>query len=173
VDRRSLAAAYDRSAAGYDERFRALQREKFRAATPWLSVGAGALCLDAGGGTGLLCEWAREESPALAAARWVLLDASPDMLRGARGRAAALLCGDLAALPLRDGAFPLVCAFTSVLGDADRALRELWRAVAPRGRLVASFLRDEAPRSLALPAGHALAERHPAGQDLLFVLGKE
>lgn len=173
MDRKDLAAAYDRSAAAYDARFRALQREKFRAAAPWLSVAPGALCLDAGGGTGLLVEWAREESPALAQARWVLLDASAGMLREARGRVALRVAGDLAALPFRAAPFQLVCAFTSILAHVDRALAEISRRVVPGGRIVTSFLRAEAPRVLHVRGMRVEAARVRAGQDELFVLRKE
>jgi ubiquinone/menaquinone biosynthesis C-methylase UbiE len=173
VDRRSLWAAYDRSAARYDDRFRALQREKFRAAAPFLSVPPGALCLDAGGGTGLLAEWAREEAPALAQARWLLLDASDGMLREARARVPLRVRADLAALPLRAASFPLVCAFTSLLGEVDRPLAELLRCVAPGGQLAVSFLRGEAPGALSLPGARVQAARVAAGQDVLFVLRKE
>src|SRR5437588_1262244 len=93
--RKSLAAAYDRSAPTYDERFRALQRPKYEAALPWLSDASG-LCLDAGGGTGLLAE-------ILPRPRWLILDLSPGMLR----LAPPLLKvqGDLARLPFRSNAF--------------------------------------------------------------------
>ncbi len=173
MDRKDLAAAYDRSAARYDERFRALQREKFRAAAPWLSIPPRALCLDAGGGTGLLAEWAREESPALATARWVVLDVSPGMLREAQGRVRLLAAGDVAALPFRGAPFQLVCAFTSILAHVDRALAELSRSIVPGGRLVATFLRAEAPQVLHVRGMRVEAARVRAGQDELFVLRKE
>ena len=175
MDRRLLAAAYDRSAQGYDERFRALQRVKFRAAAPFLgSVPPGALCVDAGGGTGLLVEWAREEHPPLAAARWLVLDLSLGMLRIARTRTALVVAADVARLPLRAAA--LVCAFTSLLDDVPRTLRELGRAVAPGGLLVASFLAEEAPGAADLDRASGLrrmAGPVAAGQDRLFVLRKD
>src|SRR5437016_368209 len=69
MDSRLLAAAYDRSAEGYDERFRELQRVKFCAAAPFLEGAAAGLCLDAGAGTALLLEWLEEERHPLAGAR--------------------------------------------------------------------------------------------------------
>lgn len=165
MDRRLLAAAYDRSAEGYDERFRDLQRPKFRAAAPYLQAPAGSLCLDAGGGTALLLEWAQAEQPRLLQSRWVELDVSLGMLEKARARTPLLVAADLARLPLPDGACALVCAFTSVLADVPRTLRELQRVTAPRGALVVSFLRDEAP-----PLDAAALD---AGQDRIFVLRKE
>jgi ubiquinone/menaquinone biosynthesis C-methylase UbiE len=175
VDPRLLAAAYDRSAEGYDARFRALQCEKFRAAAPLLApVAPGALCVDAGGGTGLFVEWARVERASFAAGRWLVLDLSLGMLRIARSRTPLVAAADLCALPLRQAA--LVCAFTSVLRAVPAALRELGRAVQPGGQLAVSFLAAEAPEGeevarwcgLRLEQGPA-----PAGQDGLFVLRKD
>jgi ubiquinone/menaquinone biosynthesis C-methylase UbiE len=172
VDLRILSAAYDRSAAGYDERFRKLQREKFRAAAPWLLPDPGAFCLDAGGGTGLLVEWAREEAPSIAQARWLVADVSLGMLRHAEGRGARI-AADIRALPFAEAAFTVVCAFTSVLMEAPLALDELARCVAHRGRLAVSFLREQSPRSLRVRGLRVEAGPVPAGQDELFVLRKE
>ncbi|MGZ6141832.1 MAG: class I SAM-dependent methyltransferase [Myxococcales bacterium] len=168
MDRRLLAKAYDRSAEGYDERFRALQRVKFRAAAPLLEPGP--LCVDAGGGTGLLLEWARDERPQLLqGARWLVVDLSLGMLRLARGRTPLVVAADLARLPVREA--DLVCAFTSVLAEVPRALGELERALRPGGQLVVSFLAAEAPARfpdrLRLEAGPL-----PAGQDVVFSLRK-
>lgn len=172
MDRHLLAAAYDRSAAGYDARFRELQRVKFRAAARFLRpLSAGALALDAGGGTGLFLEWAREETPQLAAARWLIVDLSLGMLRIARARTPLVAAADLARLPLREA--DLVCAFTSLLDQVPALLRELGRALKPGGQLAASFLAAEAPEagSIARASGLALeAGPLPAGQDHVFVL---
>ena len=164
MDRRLLAKAYDRSAEGYDERFRELQRVKFRAAAPWLS--AGGLCVDAGGGTGLLLEWMRDEQPQLLKSRWLVLDLSLGMLRVARQRTPLVVAADLARLPLRQA--ELICAFTSILDDAPRALRELASVV--RGRLIVSFLAAEAPSQFPL---RVEAGPLKAGQDVVFVLRKD
>src|SRR3981081_3758445 len=94
MDLRLLASAYDRSAATYDERFRALQRVKFRAAAPFFApLREGDGCLAAGGGTGLFAEWldASDEPhaalrKALRSARLLVLDASAGMLSVARER---------------------------------------------------------------------------------------
>ena len=172
MDRALLAAAYDRSAAGYDARFRELQRVKFRAAAPLLRpLRAGALGLDAGGGTGLFIEWAREEAPQLAAARWLVLDLSLGMLRVARSRTPLLAAADLSRLPLRHA--DLICAFTSLLDEVAPRLRELGSALAPGGQLVASFLAAESPdAALVARASGLTLEAGPiaAGQDRLFVL---
>ena len=176
MDPRLLAAAYDRSAQGYDARFRDLQRVKFRAAAKLVEPPPpGSLCLDAGGGTGLLLEWIAEEQPAWQEARWVLLDLSLGMLKQGRTRSPLLLAADLARPPLLPR-FSLVCAFTSVLTDAQRALAALGALLLPDGQLAVSFLSDEAPsgNALARAAGLSLQTGGvPAGQDRLFVLRKK
>lgn len=166
MDRRLLAAAYDRSAEGYDARFRDLQRPKFRAAAPWLRPPAGSLCVDAGGGTGLLLEWAREEQPQLLQARWFLFDISMGMLREARRRTPRLALADVARPPLKSGSCALVCAFTSVLDQTPRVLKALHDLVAPGGILAVSFLKAEAPSLNAIASVDA-------GQDRIFILRKE
>jgi ubiquinone/menaquinone biosynthesis C-methylase UbiE len=168
VDRRLLAKAYDRSAEGYDSRFRELQRVKFRAAAPFLRPGP--LCVDAGGGTGLLLEWARDERPELLRARWLVIDLSLGMLRIARTRTPLVAAADLARLPLREA--DLICAFTSILDDATRALGETARILKSGGQLIASFLEAEAPSRF--PPGLRLeAGPLPAGQDVVFALRKD
>ena len=168
MDRRLLAAAYDRSAEGYDARFRDLQRVKYRAAAPFFRPGG--VCIDAGGGTGLLLEWARDEKPELLRAVWLVADLSLGMLRIARTRTRAVVAADLARLPVREA--DLVCAFTSVLDDVPQALRELGRAVKPGGQVIVSFLAAEAPAGfpppLRLEAGPLVA-----GQDVVFALRKD
>src|SRR5256885_16523083 len=114
---RLLAAAYDRSAEGYDERFRELQRVKFRAAAPFLGDAAAGLCLDAGAGTALLLEWLEEERHPLAAARWLALDLSLGMLRRARRRTPLGAAPDPSRPPLPPEPGPLGVAFTSLLED--------------------------------------------------------
>ena len=166
MDRRLLAAAYDRSAPGYDERFRDLQRPKFRAAAPWLRPPAGSLCVDAGGGTALLCEWAQAEQPQLLRSRWLLFDISLGMLREARKRTPLCALADIARPPLKRDSCALVCAFTSVLAQQEHVLCALREITAPGGTLVVSFLKDEAPRLQA-------AAQIEAGQDVVYVLRKE
>ena len=168
MDRRLLAAAYDRSAGGYDERFRELQRVKFRAAAPWFRPGP--TCVDAGGGTGLLLEWAAAEKPELLRARWLIVDLSLGMLKLGRARTPLVAAADLSRLPVREA--DLICAFTSILDEVPRALKELASALKPGGQLIVSFLAAEAParfpRPLRLEAGPS-----PAGQDVVFALRKD
>ncbi len=174
-----LARAYDRSAAGYDERFRSLQRLKYRAAAALLSPPAAGLALDAGAGTGLFAEWLGDEgepAPALRAdlraLTWVALDLSQGMLQRARPRAVLPVVADLAAPPLADGSCALVVAFTSVLEEKSRGLRALARLLRPSGVLVATFLRDEAPVPAQVGRLAGLQLLHgplAAGQDVLFL----
>jgi len=119
----------------YDERFRALQREKYRAAVPLLAAfraAPGALALDAGAGTALFAEWiadAREphahQRASLSSLRWVAADLSAGMLQLARRRAVLPLVCDLVCLPLHDRCCSLAVSFTSVLEEKPEALREL------------------------------------------------
>lgn len=182
MDLHLLAAAYDRSAAGYDERFRPLQRTKFRVAAPLLRpLPAGARCLDAGGGTGLFSEWLAagpDEEPSallrasLAQARWLVLDASLGMLQVARGRGAVCVAADLALPPSRPRSFELVIAFTSVLERVSASLASLSTLVAAQGTLCLSFLAEEALSAAKLEGATGLRMRAQAdaGQDRIFVL---
>jgi SAM-dependent methyltransferase len=173
-DRKVLAAAYDRSADTYDARFRELQAPKYRAALPFLpAVPDGALCLDAGGGTGLFLEFLREQNHPLARARWLLLDLSLGMLRKARARSPMTVVADLSHPPLRPLTVALAVAFTSLLDDVGGTVREMQPLLLPGGRLVASFLATEAKASLA----EVVSMRHIAGpvlagQDQLYAFRK-
>src|SRR5438105_3081828 len=119
VDLHLLRRAYDRSAEGYDQRFRALQREKYRAMAAALPRPPPAgLLLDAGAGTALFAEWladAAEPHPelraGLSALRCLALDASLGMLQQARGRAVLPVVADLALPPLRPSTCALIVAF--------------------------------------------------------------
>ena len=169
-DRKLLARAYDRSADSYDDRFRALQRPKYEAALPFLPEVA-ATCLDAGGGTGLFQEFLRERGHPLAGARWLVLDLSLGMLREGDGLRCA---ADLSHLPLRPGSFDLAVAFTSILDEPGRQLREIQATLVADGLLVASFLAAEADAALAHPSGlRQIAKAAPAGQDVLLVFRKD
>jgi SAM-dependent methyltransferase len=186
VDQRTLARAYDRSADGYDERFRELQRQKYRAAAPLLDALRAApreLAVDAGAGTALFAEWLCDEGephPALRARlrelRWVALDLSPGMLRLARPREVLPVLADLALPPLRPASCALAVAFTSLLEDKPAGLRALSRLLRPGGALVASLLRDEAPHAAELARWSGLSLRAgplPAGQDVAVLLAQE
>jgi SAM-dependent methyltransferase len=173
-DRKTLAAAYDRSAATYDARFRELQTPKYRAALPFLpALDEGALCLDAGGGTGLFLEFLQEQNHPLSLARWLLLDLSLGMLGKARTRSRLAVAADLSHPPLRPSSVTLVVAFTSLLDNVGRTVREMQLLLVPGGSLVASFLAPEAKASLAEPGSmRHIAGPVEAGQDRLFVFRK-
>ena len=95
------------------------------------------------------------------------------MLRRARERIPARVCGDLARPPLREASFGLVVAFTSLIGDPLPGTRALGALVAPGGALLVSALVREHPggKTLASAAGQfALAEEAIAGQDRVSLL---
>ncbi len=194
MDLATLARAYDRSAATYDERFRALQRPKYRAAAQLLEqrgfartpLAAEALILDAGAGTGLFVEWladSAEPHPALRATlllqvqrrRFLALDASVGMLRRAQPRTPAVVAADSARPPLRPRSCALVLSFTALLENVPASLRALGALVAPGGCLCATFLARESPAPDELARLSGLLPTSPplaAGQDLVHVVGQ-
>ena len=181
MDRDLLARAYDRTAAIYDEQFRAQQREKYRAAARLLQAEAlpPGPVLDAGGGTALFAEWLAdpsEPSPAvreeIRARKLLVLDASLGMLRRAASRACFPIAGDLQQPPF-GARFALVVAFTSILGDTLAGVRALGCVLAPSGLLALTLLSREAlpAARLARAAGlRHLAGPAPAGRDRAFLL---
>ncbi|NUV59299.1 class I SAM-dependent methyltransferase [Streptomyces sp. CAI-85] len=125
-------------AADWDSRFPD-DGPAYAAAVAGLGLRAGDRVLDAGCGTG------RALTPLRAAVGptgvVVGLDLTPAMLeaavRGGRDRDGRLLLGDVAALPLRSGAFDAVfgAGLVSHLADPTGNLRELARVVRPGGTL--------------------------------------
>jgi ubiquinone/menaquinone biosynthesis C-methylase UbiE len=173
----SLRRSYDRSADGYDERFRALQREKYRLMLEAEGPEPGGRLrpgrwLDLGCGTGLLAEWLRERG--LGALPLVGVDFSRAMLRHARLRGVPALQAELGALPFRDAAFRGAFAFTALRivgadGAEVAALSELARVVAPGGRLVATVLaasHDESFAARLRAAGFEPGPPRACGQDI-------
>jgi GMP synthase-like glutamine amidotransferase/SAM-dependent methyltransferase len=119
-------------AAAWDERFPD-DGPAYAAAAAELELPAGATVLDVGCGTG-------RALPALAGAGAGLVvgvDVTPEMLEVARTRAATLVVGDAARLPLADGSVDAVFAAGLVthLADPVAGLRELARVTRPGGRL--------------------------------------
>jgi len=135
----------------------------FEAVLDAADVGAGALLLDIGCGSGLTLVLAARRG-----ARPSGLDISPGLLGVARERLpdADLREGDMEALPFPDASFDAVVGVNAFqfADDPRRALREAARVVRPGGRLVASLFAapersqgtivHEAMNAL-IPAGHA------------------
>jgi SAM-dependent methyltransferase len=96
------------------------------------AVTPGMRVLDAGCGNGIYLRALRERR-----VNAVGCDLSPGMLRGAAHP--ALVNADVTALPVRDGAFGAVIAahLLDLVPDRSAAVRELRRALAPRGTCVA------------------------------------
>jgi GMP synthase-like glutamine amidotransferase/SAM-dependent methyltransferase len=119
-------------AAAWDERFPD-DGPAYAAAAQELDLVAGAVVLDVGCGTG-------RALPALAGAGAGLVigvDVTPEMLAVARTRAATLVVGDAARLPLAGASVDAVFAAGLVthLADPVAGLRELARVTRPGGRL--------------------------------------
>lgn len=107
----------------------------------------GERVLDAGAGTGDLTRLAAQSGCTATA-----VDVSLEMLAVARvklgRREAALVAGDLEALPFRDGSFDVALTGFTLRHPThlDQALRELRRVLAPAGRLVVlEFARPVSP----------------------------
>lgn len=100
-------------------------------------LGGGDRVLDVGCGTGVV---AREAARRIGAeGRVVGLDLNPRMLQVARRVAPEIEWreGDAGALPFEDGAFDVVVSQFAMMffPDPVRSLREMWRVLAPGGRL--------------------------------------
>lgn len=180
-----LRASYDRSAAGYDARFRDLQRVKYasllgaRADALGPFIAEGGRVLDLGCGTGLLEEWLRDVGAA-PRATFVGLDLSHAMLAGASERLRARVQGDSERQPFRDGSFAAAAAFTvlGILpGSPARALAELRRVLAPGGALFVSVLGEIAGGPSAFraelgAAGFLVRASCACGQDVGFACAR-
>ncbi|MBS2022848.1 MAG: class I SAM-dependent methyltransferase [Deltaproteobacteria bacterium] len=189
MDALTLARAYDRSADGYDARFWPLQRPKYEAAVELLrerilALPDDARVLDAGAGTGLFAEWLREPTSDPArlklrqlceTRRLVALDVSPRMLSYAKRRSLPCVCGDVARPPFPLGSFPLVLAFTSLIGDPAPGLRALGALVQDGGAMLVSLLTKDHPGGdtvATLTGTFALAQQVSAGQDQVTLLSQ-
>jgi len=105
----------------------------------------GAVVLDLACGTGRYARIARDRGAAAAFG----LDASPEMLRRARGLATALALGDLAALPFRSGTVDVIVCGLAVghLRQLGGAFAEMGRTLRPGGTLVYSDFHPLAHRA--------------------------
>lgn len=101
-----------------------------------LAPAPGEHALDLGCGTGFLADWMGRHTPA----RWYGADLSLSAVRKAGERSPGLgfSTGDAERLPFRDGAFHHVVCNGSAhhFLDLDAAMREVFRILAPGGRLV-------------------------------------
>ncbi len=100
-------------------------------------LGSAERVLDVACGTGV---FAREAARRVGPANVTAIDINPDMLAVAAemGPGIRWETGSAEALPFDDGSFDVVgCQFALMFfGDRVRALREMWRVLAPGGRLV-------------------------------------
>ncbi len=170
MDRETLRRSYNRSAPTYDDRFRALQYEKYAVMLreelghgPWLDLGCG---------TGLLKEYLAAH--ARATAPLVGVDFARPMLARARTRSLPVAECPIDALPFRDATFDAVLAFTvlRIVADADaerRTLAEVARVLAPGGTFVLTVLRvrhDDALPERLRSAGFLPEPARACGQDV-------
>jgi SAM-dependent methyltransferase len=97
-----------------------------------LGVDAGDRLLDVACGAGLSIELAR-----LRGAECAGIDASPRLIAIARDRSpqADLRVGDMHALPWDDGRFDVVTSFRGIWGTTPDVVAEIYRVLAPGGRL--------------------------------------
>lgn len=172
LDRDALRRSYDRSAATYDDRFRALQRDKYAVMLgngtdlgrrPWLDLGCG---------TGLLKAYLEDHGDV---GNGVFgLDFSHAMLVHARQRGLAVARGDVDVLPFADATFDAVLAFTvlGILPDPageERTLAEVARVLVRHGLFVLTVLQanhDPALVDRLRAAGLRLDAARPCGQDV-------
>jgi len=181
LDRKRVAAAFDRAAASYDKHA-VLQRtvaerlaerlEVMRLEPEWI--------LDAGAGTGTGARLLRER---YARSRVLLVDFAPGMLQTARRKARKwfsrerYLCADTAALPLPPASVDLVFSSLALQWslDLDAACAELRRVLKPGGLLMfATFGPDtlhelrrswaEVDRNVHV---HAFMDMHDIGDALI------
>lgn len=151
MSKRAVRRSFDRAAGSYDAAAD-LQRRVCQLLLAELAEPAPARILDAGCGTGYAL--------GLLAGRWpgskvVAADFAPGMVAVAGGG----VCADIEALPFTGASFDLYWSSLSFQWcDADRAVREAARVLAPGGRLAVSSL---APGTLAeLREAFAGTDRH-------------
>lgn len=141
---RSLAEEWEAQAATWARLARTPGRDAYFHAYNWPSFlelvpepGRATLDLGCGEGRGGVALHALGH-------RMVGVDSSPSLAQMARETGAydEVLLADAASLPLPDGAFDLVVAFMSLqdMDDADAAVRESARVLAPGGQMVAAFV---------------------------------
>jgi malonyl-CoA O-methyltransferase len=149
IDKKRVRDSFGRAAAGYDAAA-VMQREVFGRMFERLDmVKLTPQCiLDAGSGTGMGTGRLAERYQG---SRMIALDIAAPMLQLAASRRSWLskltgrsrhtfVCGDIEALPLRDGCVDMVWSNLAMqwCNDPDQAFRELHRALRPEGLLMFS-----------------------------------
>lgn len=187
LDKRRVRRSFDRAAATYDQ-VAVLQREvceRMAERLQYIKFEPHTI-LDAGSGTGYGSRLLRRR---YAKARLVELDIAPAMLRASRSRQPAWkrllpflaaqeqVCGDLEALPLRDGSVGMIWSNLAMqwCNDLDAAFAGMWRALESGGLLMFStFGPDtlkELRQSFGALDGHAHVNRfldmHDIGDALM------
>lgn len=161
-----LRLAYDRDAAGYDARFKALQVVKYDAIAERFSPAKGARILDLGCGTGMLMR-------RLDGLRPVGLDLSWQMLR--RAPAGRRVQASLLDLPFAPRCFDVVFAVTALLLTPRLtvcAFAEIGRVLAPGGTLALTILEREVYDGLEEDLGASginPGDRFACGQDVGWI----
>ncbi|MEV6006681.1 class I SAM-dependent methyltransferase [Streptomyces sp. NPDC051976] len=157
TERRQVREFFAAKAVGWEKRFPD-DTPAYRAAVAELGLTTGGRALDAGCGTARALPLLRE---AVGPSGTVVgVDLTPEMLREAtvlgRHHDGALVEGDGARLPLREGAFDAVLAAGLVhhLPDPEAGLRELARVTRPGGRL--ALFHPIGRAALAARRGHEL-----------------
>jgi SAM-dependent methyltransferase len=114
--------------------FRALRRQSRAMLTAALAGRAPRLIVDCGTGTGRNLDWLREFGPAAG------VELSPTGLAVGRAHARPVIRGTITQLPFRDASADVATSFDVLYSlnhaDADRAVREMWRVLAPGGVVI-------------------------------------
>ena len=97
-----------------------------------LAVSDGHRLIDVAGGAGLAIELASAQGATCAG-----IDASPRLVAVARDRNpdADVRVGDMHAMPWADASFDIATSFRGIWGTTPEALREMYRVLAPGGRI--------------------------------------
>lgn len=165
---------YDQTAWIYDQRYREIQEEKYRAILSRIKFRKGDLILDAGCGTGMLLEKIPSKQ------RVVGIDFSREMIRIARNkiRNSNFIRVDLNGLPFKDNTFSKVFGVTILqnIKYPQRAVKEIARIVQKKGLAVLSTLRKKTTkkeiRELIEEAGLKEKEVYEVSEDIVIITYK-